>query len=184
MSDQAVGEIRIFAGNYAPEGWALCNGQTLSIQNYEVLYSLLGTTYGGDGVSNFGLPDLRSRIPLGVGKSGAGTTYALGVKGGTESVSLSLAQIPAHTHTLMANSSASTTASPGNNCLAVSVNSSGGTNADAHYVAASATVVETLLLSSNAISFAGSNASHANIMPSSCVNFIIALQGIYPQFPS
>jgi microcystin-dependent protein len=182
VSDQCYGEIRIFAGNYAPEGWALCDGSVLPITGNEALYSLLGTAYGGDGVKTFGLPDLRGRIPIGQGKSPAGTTYPLGQKVGTETVVLDQTQVPAHTHTLMASSTAAGSGAPSGNYLATSVNSSGGTNADAHYLSATAPVAKTYLLNANSIVLAGGSAPHQNIMPSLCVNFIIALQGVYPEF--
>lgn len=140
MSDQFVGEVRTFAGSYAPSGWALCNGATLPIANNEVLYSLIGTTYGGDGQTKFNLPDLRSRIPIGTGTSSAGAAYKLGQTAGTETVVLQQAQIPLHAHNLMANSAAATTGDPTNNYLAQSANSSGGTNADAHYLSFAAPV--------------------------------------------
>jgi microcystin-dependent protein len=182
MSDQFVGEVRIFAGSYAPSGWALCNGGSLPIAGNEELYSLIGTIYGGDGHSNFNLPDLRSRIPVGTGASAAGTLYKLGQTAGTETVVLQQAQIPLHVHNLMANSSAATTGDPTNNYLAQSANSSGGTNADAHYLSSAVSAPTVFQLNTNAVATAGQSAAHPNVMPSYCVNFIIALTGFYPQF--
>lgn len=182
MSDQFVGEVRIFAGSFAPTGWALCNGGSLPIANNEVLYTLIGTTYGGDGQSNFKLPDLRSRIPVGSGTSAAKTPYTLGQTAGTETVALQQTQIPLHTHNLMANSAAASTGNPTNNFLAQSANSNGGANADAHYFSAAAPAPEVIQLNPNAVAAAGQNVAHPNVMPSCCVNFIIALTGYYPQF--
>jgi microcystin-dependent protein len=182
MSDQFIGEVRIFAGSYAPSGWALCDGSSLPVANNEVLYSLIGTIYGGDGRSNFNLPDLRSRIPIGTGTSSAGTPYELGQTAGTETVVLQQAQIPLHLHNLMATSAAATTGDPTNNCLAQSANSSGGTNADAHYLSSAASAPDLFQLNLSAVATAGQSAAHPNVMPSYCVNFIIALTGIYPQF--
>lgn len=100
MDEPYIGEIRAIAFNYAPRGWALCNGQTLPINQNQALFSLLGVTYGGDGVTNFKLPDLRSRVPIGQGQGPGLTSYSLGQAGGAESVALTQAQLPAHVHTV------------------------------------------------------------------------------------
>ena len=165
--DPYIGEIRMFGGNFAPNGWALCNGQTLSIAYYSGLFSLIGTTYGGDGITNFALPDLRSRIPIHKGNF-AGTVYQLGEAAGAEVVTLTTQQIPAHTHTLQAG-----------------VN--GEYNAPAGHVWASwpgrqYTDASTGLqpLSAEALSASGGGQPHNNMPPFLVVNFIIALEGIYP----
>lgn len=165
--DPYVGEIRMFGGNFAPDGWALCNGQTLSIADYSELYSLIGTTYGGDGVTNFALPDLRSRIPIHKGNF-EGNVYQIGQKVGAEMVTLNVQQIPAHTHALQAG-----------------VN--GEYNAPAGHVWASwpgrqYTDASTGLqpLSGGALSVSGGGQPHNNMPPFLVVNFIIALEGIYP----
>ena len=116
MSDQYLGEIRMFAGNYAPEGWAMCNGQLLMINQNEALFSLIGTTYGGDGQTTFALPDLQGRVPVHTGRNNVtGTVYPLGQKGGTETVTLVADQLPRHTHAVNAQSQAGTSSTPDNN---------------------------------------------------------------------
>lgn len=181
MSDPCVGEIRMFAGSFAPVGWALCQGQTLPINGNEALYSLLGTTYGGDGKSTFGLPDFRSRIPVSQGTAASGTTYTLGNNGGTETVTLQPTQMPSHTHTLMAANVSATSTTPANNLMAQAVNNNGGTNQDIMYLQPNAPIITTLPLSQTAVGPAGYSQPHTNIMPCSTVNYIISLQGIYPQ---
>jgi microcystin-dependent protein len=169
MSDQYLGEIRMFSGNYAPEGWAFCNGQTLQISQNEALYSLLGTTYGGDGQSTFALPDLQGRIPLHMGTNpSSGTNYLLAQKAGTETVTLVEAQLPAHTHTVNAQMVAGTTTDPTNNFWATST------------VKQYATGSPNGVMSSAAVASVGGNQSHDNVMPFFAVTFIIALQGNYP----
>lgn len=183
MSDQFIGEIRIFAGNYAPEYWALCDGSVLPIQGNEALFSLLGTTYGGNGSTTFGLPDLRGRLPVSQGTPAYSTTnYVLGVKAGAEIVTLTEAQVPAHNHAFQALSTPGTTGTAKNNLLAQSVNGAGGTNQDAFYLQATAPVKTAYALNQNSVLPSGGSQPHANIMPCQGVNFIIALQGIYPDF--
>jgi microcystin-dependent protein len=182
MSDQCMGEIRMFGGNYAPEDWALCDGSLLQVADYQALYSLLGTAFGGDGVHTFGLPDLRGRIPISQGKAPSGTTYALGGKGGASSVVLGVDQIPAHTHTMMANPAAATAGSPANALLAQSVNSNGSPNQDIHYLQAGVSGSKDFTLNPDAVLPEGSNAAHENRMSYLCVNFIIAIVGVYPSF--
>jgi microcystin-dependent protein len=166
--DQYIGEIRMFGGNYAPEGWAFCNGQIISITQNEALYSLIGTTYGGDGQSTFALPDLRGRIPLHQGQNPhMGTTYHTGQMAGKEIETLTLGQVPAHTHGVMAASENGTLPSPANafwakNVEQYSTNSPDGT------------------MSTEAISEAGGSQPHENMMPFLSISFIIALTGIYP----
>ncbi|MBA9084185.1 microcystin-dependent protein [Fontibacillus solani] len=164
MSEAYVGEIRMFAGNYAPQGWALCNGQILSIAENEVLFMLLGTTYGGDGQTTFALPDLQGRIPI-----HRSTNYALGAKDGTETVTLTTNQLPAHTHLAHTSSATGDTASPANMIWA---------NTAANTFAASGTTVPMNLSS---LSSTGNNMPHDNLMPSTTISFIISLYGIFPQ---
>ena len=179
MSDQAVGEIRIFAGNYAPQGWALCDGSLLPIANYQMLFSLIGTTYGGNGTVNFALPDLRRRVPVGV----SGTNHALGNAGGAEYVTLTKEQMPVHTHYPMATSANATTSDPTGNLLAKTVNSAGGTNQDAMYLKINAPTIKTGALNGATVAYACSgDLPHDNLMPSFVINFIIALDGYYPDF--
>lgn len=173
--DWFVGEIRLFGGNYAPEGWAFCNGGTYSITQYPALYALIGVTYGGDGKTTFAVPDLRSRLPLGVGKSPstAGLTYAVGNTGGAENVTLTGAQLPAHSHQYMVYNTNGNLASPANAFLADTPD-----NLAMYVPYASAN--PTKVFADKAVDPTGGNAAHKNIMPTGAVNYIIALTGIFP----
>lgn len=162
-----IGEIRLFGGNFAPFGWALCQGQLLPISEYSPLFALIGTTYGGDGITNFALPDLRGRFPVHQG-TGAGQTTLLGETGGTETVSLNASQLPMHTHTISASSTA-TSQSPSNAMPAAWSQS--------QYSTADPTATQ---MSSAAVTPAGGLGPHENRSPYLGVSFIIALQGIFP----
>jgi len=168
MSDQYVGEIRMFSGDYAPQGWAICKGQLLNINEYQVLYTLLGTTYGGDGRTTFGLPDLQSRIPIHAGTNN-GTTYVLGQKAGTETVTITTNQLPAHTHIAAANETAADANDPTNQFWAPNTITK-------HYT----TAAPTGTMNANIISTDGGNQAHDNMMPFLVVNYIIALNGLWP----
>lgn len=182
MADPCVGEIRMFAGNYAPQGWAFCDGSTKSIMDYQGLYSLIGTTYGGDGRTTFNVPDLRGRLPVGVGALTGGSNYVLAQTGGQEAVTLTEAQMPAHSHQLTASTAPATTGNPAWNLLATSVNSSQSTFPDAWYLPVGKPVCAPQSLTPTAVASEGGSAPHANIMPCSPLNFIIALTGYYPDF--
>lgn len=158
-----MGEIRMFAGTFAPLGWAFCSGQLLSISQYDALFTLLGTTYGGDGQSTFALPDLRSRAPVHVG------TVQLGELGGVEAVTLTTTQIPAHSHSLVGMSGPGDASDPAGRVPAR--NAAGAP----HYSGGMDTN-----LAANALTTVGSSQPHDNMMPSLCINFIICLEGIYP----
>lgn len=165
MSDQFIGEIRMFAGDYAPQGWLFCHGQALPINSNQALYALIGTTYGGDGYTTFKLPDLRGRAPIHYSSS-----YPLGQMGGSEQVTLSLPQLPSHTHVPHAKSVQSETTShtPAGQVWGFSDLTNyqtGSPNAS---------------MSSVAIASNGSNFPHNNMMPSLVVHFIIATDGIFP----
>lgn len=164
MAQPYVGEIRLFAGNFAPAGWLFCAGQLLPIAENETLFALIGTTYGGDGQFTFALPDLRGRVPL-----HQGSGYVLAETGGVESVTLTSLQLPAHTHALRASSAAGTGSGPGNALLAAtgSVNSYGSGNADQPMTA-------------GALSSSGSSQPHDNMAPYLAVSYIISLFGIFP----
>jgi len=174
----------MFAGSFAPQGWAFCDGSAKSISAYEQLFSLIGITYGGDGVTTFNLPDLRGRLPIGVGVSTASpaNNYVLAQSGGQETVTLTGTQMPAHSHQLNASTAAATTGNPAGNLLATSVNSSGGTSSDASYLPVGKPVGATQSMASTAVIAEGGSTPHTNIMPCSPLNFIIALTGIYPDF--
>ncbi len=167
MADPYIGEIRMGGWNFAPEGWAFCNGQILAISDNEALFALLGTTYGGDGQNTFGLPDLRGRLPIHQGNSGQGP-LTFGQSGGAETVTLTTNQIPSHTHILAGTSASSNTASPVGNVLGEAVGGSiysGPGNPRAM---------------GNAIQPTGGNQPHDNMPPYQCVTFIISLYGIFP----
>ncbi|GAA4712467.1 phage tail protein [Brevibacillus fulvus] len=162
-----VGEIRMFAGNFAPVGWAICDGSLLAIAEYSELFALIGTTYGGDGQTSFALPDLRGRLPVHQGENPeTQTVHLLGEMGGTEQVTLTVAQLPAHTHQPVAASPASQTSPEGAFWAA-------GPN----FFTTEAPNAE---MDPAAISSFGGNQPHDNIMPYGTVSFIIALFGIFP----
>jgi microcystin-dependent protein len=174
MSDAYLGEIRMFAGTFAPSGWALCNGQLLSISQNSALFSILGTSFGGDGVSTFGLPNLQSRVPIHQGQGQGLSPYTVGQTGGSEQVTLLTNQMPTHTHTVNAsNTSASASTASGN--LPATVEPPRGQDTSKIYGTSAATT-----MAANMIGAAGGSQPHANIQPYQCVTFIIALQGIYP----
>src|SRR5260370_705686 len=164
MPTPYLGELKLAAFNFAPKGWALCNGQVLSIAQNQALFSLLGTQYGGDGRTTFALPNLQGAVPLGVGPA-----YAQGQTGGEQLVQLTLAQMPVHAHTPMAANAAGTRPTPGNGVWA---QDSGGN-------AMFAPTPDTTM-SGAAIGTHGSGAGHNNMQPYLVLNWIIALHGIYP----
>ncbi|NOQ63169.1 MAG: phage tail protein [Methyloprofundus sp.] len=166
MSDSFTGEIRMFAGNFAPRGWAFCNGQLLNISQYDALFSLLGTNYGGDGRSSFGLPDMRGRIALHAGSGQGLSSVSIGHKGGQESVTLSANELSSHSHRVTATNKESNQADPTNHGLSqgeIYSNASPSTNMNAA-----------------AIANTGGNTSHNNLMPTLCIHYIISLEGVYP----
>jgi microcystin-dependent protein len=177
MSTPYLGQINMFGGNYAQRGFAMCNGQLISIAQNTALYSLLGTTYGGDGVQTFGLPDLRSRLPLDWGQGPGLSNYVLGQRGGQETVTLTQSQIPAHTHTMYATTANASSNTPSG----VPATPTQGSPLEfyAHNVSGQPPVVPQAFASA-AVSMTGSSQPHDNQMPSLCVTFVIALQGIYP----
>ncbi|MVP00985.1 phage tail protein [Paenibacillus lutrae] len=169
MSDCYLGEIRMFAGNFAPRGWALCNGQVLSIAEYEALYVLLGTTYGGDGQTTFALPDLQGRVPI-----HKNPTYPWGNKGGTETVTLTSNQLASHTHIANANSTLATDSTPQNNVWSTS---------SSRHFASGGPGITPVNMNNQALSSVGGNQPHDNVMPSLTISFIIALEGVFPSQP-
>ena len=174
-ADQWVGEIRAVPFNFAPVGWALCDGQLLPISQNTALFSLLGTTYGGNGTSNFALPDLRSRVPVQAGQGQGLSLYDLGQTGGEETVTLLTTEIPAHSHTIVAAPTAARTNNPTQGYFAVPV-VAGATRkmyGTAHDTA----------LANDAVNPTGGNLPHNNLQPFLVLNYIIALQGIFPTRP-
>ncbi|UWZ86118.1 phage tail protein [Occallatibacter riparius] len=162
MSTPYVGEIRMFAGNFAPVGWAFCAGQLVPISENDVLFQLIGTTYGGDGQETFALPNLQSRVPM-----HQGSGFVLGQAAGSENVTLTSQQMPVHGHTATATTGGNTAGQPGGN-----------------YLAQGADIYETNTAGNAAMSpsltTAGGSQPHSNIQPFLCVNFIISLYGIFP----
>jgi microcystin-dependent protein len=167
MAQPYVGEIRMFGGNYAPNGWMFCEGQLLPISENETLFQLIGTTYGGDGESTFALPDLRGRVPIHQG-SHVGTSFLIGETGGVETVALTVQQIPTHTHGMMASRDVANQLAPQN---AVT-----GQAAARIYRAGT----PSLMLNPQAVAAAGGSQPHTNMQPYLCVSFIISLFGIFP----
>lgn len=170
MSDPFLGEVRMFAGNFAPVGWVFCNGQLLSIAENDALYTLLGTTFGGDGQNTFGVPDLRGRTPIHQGQGNGLTPRVMGQVFGTETVSLTAAQSPSHTHAVHASSTHGAALTPTNGVWA------GSSSGDFLYAKAAPTVT----MAASAVSPAGSSMPHENMAPFQAVSFIIATSGIYP----
>jgi microcystin-dependent protein len=164
MAQPYVGEIRMFAGNFAPAGWMFCEGQLLPISENETLFQLLGTTYGGDGQSTFALPDLRGRIPLHQGNG-----FTLAETGGVETVTLTVSQIPAHSHPLLAS-----------NAIATQQNVTGNLLAEASLYNPYININPTSPMAPQSVSSTGGSQPHNNFQPYLCIDFIISLFGLFP----
>jgi microcystin-dependent protein len=164
MAQPYVGEIRMFAGNFAPAGWMFCEGQLLPISEYETLFNLIGTTYGGDGQSTFALPDLRGRVPLHFGNG-----FTLAETGGVETVTLTVSQIPAHSHPFLASTNNATTTNAAANVPATTPNYT-------PYIVANANSA----MNAQSTTSTGGSQPHDNFQPYLCVDFIISLFGIFP----
>jgi microcystin-dependent protein len=176
MSDQFLGEIRIFPFDFAPIGWAMCNGQILPISQYAALFSLLGTNYGGNGTSSFGLPNFQGAVPINQGTGPGLSTYAVGEIGGTSTVTLLQPEMAVHRHLVTADAELATTGTP-----ASAIYMQGhwpGTPGG--QVALYNTLAPDTALNSNAISYVGGNQPHNNMMPYLALNFCIAMSGIFP----
>ena len=169
MSEPFVGEIRMFAGNYAPQGWAFCDGQLLAVSQNEVLFSLFGTIYGGDGRTTFALPDMRGRIALHQGTGPGLSPRKIGSRGGGEQVTLTGSQIASHSHDWNANTADATGTAPQGKVTATPQGFRIFEPADQNTDLDASTIVST-----------GGGQAHGNLMPTLCVNFIVALLGIYP----
>lgn len=164
MAQPYVGEIRMFAGNFAPSGWMFCEGQLLPISENETLFQLIGTTYGGDGETTFALPDLRGRIPIHQGNG-----FILAETGGAEEITLTVNQLPAHSHPVLGSSGIANDANPQNNVLA-----------EASTFFPYLNVNPAVSMSPQAVSSVGGSQPHTNFQPYLCVDFIISLFGIFP----
>jgi microcystin-dependent protein len=172
MGEPYIGEIRMFGGSFAPAGWAFCNGALLPISENDTLFNLIGTTYGGDGQETFALPNLQSRLPIHAGQGpGISQTYQLGEMGGVESVTLTVQQIPSHTHPMLGASQNGQQPQPTNGILAQ-------TNPGFPYVATSQPFHP---LASSSIGAAGGSQPHDNMAPFLVISFIISLFGVFPQ---
>jgi len=176
VSNPFVAEIRIFAGNFAPTGWALCNGQLMPISQNTALFSLLGTTYGGDGKSTFALPNLQGSAPMQAGQGPGLTLRSLGEVGGEQSVTLLQTEMPAHSHGVQAATSGGGLPGPANNVWASGLRGHPGAYANS----SPATNVQ---MNPFAVSLTGGNLPHNNMPPYLCLTFIIALQGVFPARP-
>ena len=176
--DPFLGQISIFGCNYAPLGWALCEGQVLPINQYTALFSLLGINFGGNGTTNFQLPDLRSRAPIGFGQGPGLSNYTIGETGGAETVTINAASYPVHSHPLFAGASAASSNAPGG--LIEAEGQSAGRGGAVNLALYSATGAAATLAPAALTSAAGGNQPHNNIQPYLALNFCIALQGIFP----
>lgn len=170
MAQPYVGEIRMFAGNFPPSGWMFCEGAPLAISENDVLFQLIGTTYGGDGQETFNLPNLASRVPMHMGTGPDGTTYQIGEMAGTEQETLSTQQIPNHTHPLTATGTLGNAINPTGAVLAQTIASITPYTQD----------VTTTAMGAQSIGSAGGSQPHENTQPFLCINFIISLFGIFP----
>jgi microcystin-dependent protein len=168
MATPFLGEIRMFGGNFAPAGWAFCNGQLIAISQNDALFALIGTTYGGDGQQTFALPNMQSRIPIHQGQGAGLSNYVQGQSAGVESVTVTVAQLPSHIHTTQASTAATGSSNPTGNFWASSA-------ATKQYGPSSGAV-----MSAQAMGLTGGNQPHENRMPLLAVSFIIALEGIFP----
>lgn len=173
MSQPYVGEIRLFPYNFAPNGWFDCDGTLYPISQYDVLFALIGTTYGGDGVTTFAVPDLRGRLPIHQGQGQGLSTYVLGQMAGTETVTLIANQLPAHSHTFYAADSAASSATP------AATLQLGSVSGDTLYTN-STDGIASADMASTAVGFMGGNQPHDNTMPTLTARFCIAWAGVYP----
>lgn len=174
MSDPYLGEIRMFAGNFAPRSWGYCSGQLLAISQYTALFSLLGSTYGGDGITTFALPDLRGRLPIHHGLGPGLSFKQMGERLGNEKVSLNINQIPGHSHKLQASTDDATSSNPANDVLASQ------SDGDQPYAPTPADPANLQQMNSQTLSSAGGGQAHPNMMPYLSLSFIICLLGTYP----
>jgi len=185
MSNPFLAEIRMFSGNFAPKGWALCNGQLLPISQNTAVFSLLGTTYGGDGKSTFALPNMQGSSPMQAGQGPGLSLRDLGETGGEQAVSLLQSEIPSHSHTMSATVAAGTTAFSSGNQLALAQAGAGkqGPGSSVNFYNTTTSGGSLVQMSPNALSVAGGDQPHNNMMPYLGLTFIIALQGVFPARP-
>jgi microcystin-dependent protein len=172
MAEPFVGEIRVFAGNFAPAGWAFCDGLLLAIAQFEALFNLIGTTYGGDGQTTFALPDLRGCVVIHQGTESGGNSYVIGEKGGVETVTLTTPELPAHNHGVLGTATAATTPNPGPS-VAMAATPTGESIYDGN-------TLNQVSLATSAITTAGGDQPHDNLQPFVAISYIISLFGIFP----
>jgi microcystin-dependent protein len=177
MSDPFVAEIRIFPFNFAPKGWAFCNGQLLPLSQNTALFSLLGTTYGGDGKSNFALPNMQGNVAMFYGQGPGLSLYDIGETGGSQTVTILDSEMPSHSHSLNATTAVGTTNQPNGAMLSEGGWSFSGNSGKVPYYTTTAPAVN---MGSQGVGFAGSSFPHNNMMPYLTLNFCIALQGVFP----
>lgn len=179
MSEPYLGQITMFGGNFAPRGYAVCDGQLLSISQYSALFSLIGSVYGGNGTTNFALPNLQSRLSNHMGRGSGLSLYALGQSAGEPQVTLTSLTMPGHTHMLVATTAEATTSTVGSG---VGPATESGPNRASFYatVGVNDPPVDKFAMNSSACGSIGGSVAHTNLMPSQCITFIIALQGIFP----
>lgn len=180
MSNPYLGEVRIFAGSFNPRGWAFCRGQLLAIAQNDALYALVGTTFGGDGQTTFGLPDLQGRIPIGQGQGPGLASYVLGQASGTEGVVLTISQMPSHSHAMYASTVKGNQPTPVTTSVPASPDQGNPNTTATYYVQPGPNPLTPSTLAPTTISSQGGNQAHDNIMPSLCLNYIIALEGVFP----
>jgi microcystin-dependent protein len=178
MAEPFLGEIRMFGGNFAPNGWAFCNGQILSISQNSALFALLGTTYGGNGQTTFGLPNLQGQVPIHWGGAPSGSQYNVGQTGGTENVTLIQGQMPSHNHNVGVSSAAGDVTSPVN-AIPAQVNT-GNARSPVTTAMGYSNTPQNGTMPANTVSMTGGSQPHPNMQPFLCVTFIIALNGIFP----
>lgn len=172
MADPFIGEIRLFGFPRIPDGWLACAGQSLPIAQYDTLYAIIGTTYGGDGVQTFNLPDLRGRVPIGQGQGPSMPNYTLGQNAGQEAHTLTELEMPIHSHALMSSTTTATIATPGS-----TVHLGTASTGNLYAPVANAAPYEVMAA---CVTPAGSNVSHDNMMPTLVCNYCICFAGIYP----
>ena len=178
MGTPYIGEIRMFAGNFAPAGWQFCNGALLPISEYDALFNLIGTTYGGDGADTFAVPDLRGRVPVSQGTGPGLTPRLMGEAAGVETVTLTAAQMPSHTHPAQASTNPGNTVAPGTGVVpAKPVDTLA---APSLYIVPGTSTINPTLMAPNTLSGVGGGQPHTNMMPTLAINYIISLFGIFP----
>lgn len=178
MSDPFVGEIRLFGGTYAPADWAFCDGSLKPINQYQALFALIGTTYGGDGVTTFAVPNLAGRVAVGQGSGPGLTPRTLSETGGEENHTLTPNEMPAHTHMVVATTTPGTLTGPTN--AAITATPTGGTAKNSLYVTQGTSAMVPAAMAPTSITPNGGSQPHPNMMPTVCVSYIIALNGVFP----